>query len=215
MSDSLTKDVYEDPQVVRGYVKAHALNPKLYDLLEKFSKKIEGRRVLDLGCGPGHDSYKFAELGFDVTGIDYSKEMIKQARVFKPVGNKPNFIVGDMCELEKLVPVDHFDAVWVSASLLHVEEKDVPKVLAGIKKVLKAKSIVCIGIKSGKQGSRIVEDEKYGKKLRRTFMFWEKDKFTKLLEDSGFEIFKISETKSGMTGKQPTSWINYFARLKK
>lgn len=215
MSKDLTKNTYENPQVIKGYIKTHALNPKLHILLEKFSKHINGKQVLDLGCGPGHDSYKFAELGFDVTGVDYSSEMIKQAKILKSIGNNPNFIVGDMRELKKLFPKNHFDAAWISASLIHIEKNDVSKVLVGLKNVLKNKSIIYIGIKGGKQEMKIVKEKKYGKKLHRKFMFWEKDNFTKLLKENGFEILKVSENKNGTTGKQPTNWINYFAKLNK
>ena len=60
---------------------------------------MHGKRVIDIGCGPVSDAYYFAELGFDVVGIDYSEEMIKAARGLKKVSNPPLFRVGDMREI--------------------------------------------------------------------------------------------------------------------
>ena len=39
-----------------------------------------GARILDVGCGTGFLSLLLAELGFEVTGVDFSEEMRGQAR---------------------------------------------------------------------------------------------------------------------------------------
>jgi SAM-dependent methyltransferase len=38
-----------------------------------------GARVLDLGCGPGPDAVALAKLGYDVTAVDWSPEMVARA----------------------------------------------------------------------------------------------------------------------------------------
>ena len=37
-------------------------------------------RILDLGCGPGHESLRMASLGAEVVGIDFSPANIRIAR---------------------------------------------------------------------------------------------------------------------------------------
>lgn len=40
----------------------------------------ENGRILDLGCGPGLYSARLSSLGFDVTGVDYSRRSIAYAK---------------------------------------------------------------------------------------------------------------------------------------
>lgn len=52
--------------------------PWLETILEH-APEGEDLKILDTGCGPGFFSIILSEAGFDVTGIDMSVEMIKQA----------------------------------------------------------------------------------------------------------------------------------------
>jgi ubiquinone/menaquinone biosynthesis C-methylase UbiE len=44
-----------------------------------FMPDIAGRRVIDLGCGEGSNTRRFAKLGGSMTGVDISAEMIARA----------------------------------------------------------------------------------------------------------------------------------------
>jgi len=37
-------------------------------------------RIVDVGCGVGLHSIAFAEMGYEVLGLDFSKEMLKEAK---------------------------------------------------------------------------------------------------------------------------------------
>ena len=52
--------------------------------------------LLDIGCGTGHWSSFFASIGYMVTGIDISPEMIEVAKQTVP---DCSFHVGDACDL--------------------------------------------------------------------------------------------------------------------
>lgn len=57
---------------------------------DKFINILQGKRVLDFGCGAGRDSKYFVEAGLDVVAIDGSAELcqIAESYVGIPVDRK-------------------------------------------------------------------------------------------------------------------------------
>ena len=76
----ITQNAYEDSVIINGYVKKNTLQQDEQQLINYFSKKLTGNKILDLGCGPGRDAQDFSKKGFQVTGLDLSDEMLKRAR---------------------------------------------------------------------------------------------------------------------------------------
>jgi ubiquinone/menaquinone biosynthesis C-methylase UbiE len=67
-------------------------------------------RILDVGCGTGVISLLLADLGHDVTGVDYSTEMLEQAREKRQqTDHAVEFRVGDAESLDE--PDDGYDLV--------------------------------------------------------------------------------------------------------
>lgn len=71
---------------------------KLADLIEREIPVSDFPTILDLGCGRGRHSITLAERGYEVVGIDLSKEVIEKAReIARDRGLKNlHFEVGDM-----------------------------------------------------------------------------------------------------------------------
>jgi trans-aconitate 2-methyltransferase len=80
------------------------------DLIEILAPR-PGERILDLGCGTGHLTYRIACSGAETIGIDISPEMIERAR-----SNYPDirFEVADGANFHFEEP---FDAVFSNAAL--------------------------------------------------------------------------------------------------
>lgn len=57
-----------------------------------------GSRVLDLACGQGRHAHLLAEAGFDVDGLDLSKELLKRAKA-RGTSRKLRYTRGDMRSL--------------------------------------------------------------------------------------------------------------------
>jgi len=92
---------------------------------------VKGCRVLDVGCGTGTLSLALTQLGYDVTGLDKSSDMLVVAsEKAKECGMVIDFIHRDMRELEGL---SGFDGVLIAVdSLNYLEnEDDVRRTIAG------------------------------------------------------------------------------------
>ena len=50
---------------------------KIAPELRRYMKLIEGKEVLDLGIGQGQNSIFLSNFGFQVTGVDYSKQALE------------------------------------------------------------------------------------------------------------------------------------------
>ena len=48
--------------------------------VDKFLNYLEGKKVLDIGCGVGNLTKYIMDKGFNVEGIDLSKEMLNIAK---------------------------------------------------------------------------------------------------------------------------------------
>jgi SAM-dependent methyltransferase len=89
-----------------------------------------GSKVLDIGSGPGHVAAQIAECGADVTGVDFSAEMVKEAQTRYPD------LTFEQADAEKLpFAADSFDAVVANYVVHHLARPDV--VFAEVCRVLK------------------------------------------------------------------------------
>ncbi len=83
---------------------------KWADFIEKIFKREAREKpnlVLDLGCGTGKMTHELAARGYDMTGIDYSPEMLDIARSeAERRGQDILWLCQDMCEFELYGTVD-------------------------------------------------------------------------------------------------------------
>jgi len=66
------------------------------DTLTSYLSLEPGEKILDLACGKGRHSIYLNQLGYDVTGVDLSKNSIEYASQFE--NERLKFKVHDMCE---------------------------------------------------------------------------------------------------------------------
>lgn len=120
------------------YEKAMKPDQKLYDeMAELIRKRIRGKEVLEIACGPGNLSRLIAPAAGKLTATDYAAGMISQA-VKK---QNPHGIVFEQADALNLPYEDcSFDAVVIANALHIVPEPE--KVLGEIRRVLKPGGIL-------------------------------------------------------------------------
>lgn len=157
-----------------------------------FKQNINGKKVVDIGCGVGRDARMFRKYGFDYLGIDASPKMIDVAR--KQV-KAAKFRVMNFYRLN--FPADSFDGFWAAASLLHVPKNRVAKVLQQIKRILKNKGVGFISLKQKTViDEGVIKEQKYGARIARFFAFYRKKEFERVCKTAGFKVLKSYLKKS-------------------
>jgi ubiquinone/menaquinone biosynthesis C-methylase UbiE len=164
-------------QIAADYAAQSWRADALTESRRRFAARLTaGARVLDVGCGPAHDTAGLRELGLRASGFDRSRGMLAQAR-----GDVP-LLLGDM----RCLPVrdSALDGLWVCASFLHIPKRDAPAVLVELRRVLRPGGVLFISIKRG-QGQRWIA---HGASGQRFFVFYQEDELDTLLTAAGFAV---------------------------
>lgn len=163
---------YDD--IASDYIKSSAAIV-LKDKIDKFINLLPGKKILDVGCGPGHDTNYLTRMGFDCLGIDLSEKMIELARQ----NFKGKFELMDFFDLK--FEDDSFDGMWCSSIFVHIKKDDLPKVLESFRKVLKNNGI--LGIITVQKQKRIKNRDD-----TRTYIMYDKKELENYLKEAGYGV---------------------------
>lgn len=137
-----------------------------------FLDSLSGKRILDLGSGPGRDSAYFLERGFEPFCLDFSSEMVRMCRekgLRAEIGDLENLSFND----------ESFDGVWAYTSLLHIPKKNFPRVLRNIGRILVNQGIFYLGMKEGDFEGWIESDKYPG--MKRFFSLCQDDELREIV----------------------------------
>lgn len=97
-------------------------------------QKYRGRKVLEVGCGLGIDSVKFAKHGAELTCIDLSDTAVRCTRGFlESLDLEATVLQGAVEHLE--FPDESFEVVYAYGIIMHVPDER--RAIAEIRRVLK------------------------------------------------------------------------------
>ena len=131
--DPLTLRRYSRPVLRRRFNKEYRF---------KVLGSVEGKALLDVGCGSGQNSVLLARMGAFVTGVDVSPVAIEVARrraAVNGVAERVRFVCSPIEKAD--LPDREFDIVWGDGFLHHVLD-DLDLVMSHLARCAKAEGVL-------------------------------------------------------------------------
>lgn len=132
---------YEDASRAGAYATLEFANTYYLayrDLPKILAEYVTGTRALDFGCGTGRSTRFLQKLGFNVTGIDVSEDMLRIARTTDPHGDYR--LVRD--DNFKGLEVGTFDVVLSAFTFDNIPGTMKARIFRDLKKLLMASGII-------------------------------------------------------------------------
>lgn len=150
-----TAPFWDDVNISKYMLEAH-LNPsveaasrqlnyikKSVEWISSMFKQTSGKKLLDLGCGPGIYAELFSEMGFQVTGIDFSKRSIEYAVTNANLNGKNiDYIYKNYLDIEYHNEFDLITLIYCDLGVLSPKERRV--ILDRIMNALKQDGILIL-----------------------------------------------------------------------
>lgn len=158
-------------------------NPEVFGqepmpLLQKATGFINKGKALDLGVGNGRNALYLLETGFNVTGVDMSKEGLKLLREKYSGKSKLKLILSDVT---KFKTEEKFDLVCAIGLVHFLDLENVEKLIQKIKGFTEVEGINVIG---AKMTQNFREDLPY---------VFKQDELKKMYQDSEWDILHYEE----------------------
>ena len=178
-------------------------NDILLPTIKEFMALLPERpRILDFGCGPGHESMRLTSAGAEVVGIDFSPECIRIARQRCP---ECRFEVMDFYTLDKTFGI--FDGIFASGSLIHAEHDKVEAVIKDAAGLLRNNGCFLMIVQEGQGLKDKWNDFKIkGEKLRRPVYCYTKDSLIDISRSAKLQFLKEGYLDKSLIAQ---GWRNY------
>jgi len=153
--------------------------------IDDFIERLDGEKVLDIGCGAGQITDYLRQRGVDAIGIDFSEGLLKIAKE-----NFPNskFILADICLYEQK---DKVDGIITKDMLFHLPDNDLINVLQKFRNMLKPTGRLCILMDMPKEAGEQIFVEELDNKYQIYYNYLTPEKLKALLMKTGFCVDSI------------------------
>ncbi len=180
-------------------------------IAEKF--KINEKKVIDFGCGPGLYASRLAQKGALVTGIDFSENSINYARTAaKEKGLNIDYIVSDYLDFETAEKFDLITMIMCDFCALSLAQR---KTLLGkFKAILKPEGSILMDVYSLSAFDRKSESATYEK--NQLFSFWSPNDYyafvnTFKYEDEKVLLDKYTIYEADIDEKIVYNWLQHYS----
>ena len=164
---------------------------------DKFINILQGKRVLDFGCGAGRDSKYFVKAGLDVVAIDGSAELCQIAESYAGIPVQQMLF-------QELDDRSRYDGIWACSSILHLPKEELRSVLMKMLNALTDNGIIYTSFKYGE-----FEGERNG----RYFTDFTYESFCEFISDmKGITIEEYWYTGDVRPGREDQKWLNLLLR---
>ncbi len=166
---------------------------------------VPGARILDVGSGSGRDAAALVAAGFDVTMVDGSAGLLREAQRLHPELSGRTHCVA----LPGTLPFgdDSFDAVTAWAILMHLERDELPATFAEIARVCRPEGVFAYSVNTQRSGL----DEESRDDRGRRFTCTSRQEWERYHATAGFRTEMAEETED-IVGRPGIRWVTFIAR---
>jgi SAM-dependent methyltransferase len=161
-----------------------------------------GSRVLEIGSGAGRDAAALEAGGLSVRRTDITPGFVELLRADGFDADVLDPLTDDLADPAR--PEQPYDAVWASASLLHVARADLPVVLRRLADATRAEGLLQMSVKEGDGDGWSTHGSI---PTPRRFVYWREQPLREVLAESGWQEL---ETNRG-DGLRGESWLRVLA----
>lgn len=168
-------------------------------LLKSFaSENRDNGKLIDLGCGPGQTTKYLSDCGLtDILGVDISSKMMTVAKNINP---QLNFETADILNLKYSDRV--FGPAIAFYAIVHFDYGQVKTAFKEINRVLTDNGQFLFSFHIG--DNLVHLDNFLGLQVNIDFYFFEINKITDLLTETGFEIIDVIERQPYKEAEYPS-----------
>jgi len=200
---ALNLETYNNPATVAdATADAEGYLPYVFDhpFFQEFNKTLPGKRILDLGAGPGILAQYYASQGKEVTCLDFSDNMIEAAMKNCPDCQK--FIVKNVLDLD---PSDgEYDGIVAFHLVQFLDKKQLIKFFKQVASCLAKDGKFLVVFTNTCHPKSGVNTNSTG--LQEYWNRWQLDDIVPLFSKSGLELVKF-EQPTFESGEQPFMFI--------
>lgn len=126
-------------RIERGFGWDEKVSPTIVGIVETLglAENASSKSFLDLGCGDGRSSEYFRELGFSITGVDFSPEALEIYQAKFDKDSKVRSARADLTAPDTLRTLGQFDLILDWSVLDHIRPSYRPTFVANIISAMK------------------------------------------------------------------------------